>query len=258
MSPSIPSSIHPFIHPSSVSLSVLINHRCCLCHHGNWTCRTGLSGLHHNTSGCRATLKTHRPEPPPPPCTPSRRRAKPTKPHTSDSLRKRRPAKRHGDVLRCGRQLGEMKERRAEHLLGGGLEVLLPVHRAAGHGPAGAAQSGSSSQQMMEGGDVKLLSRGRRWCRRCRRRRRKERRRRCWSREKEEVVEEVLQATHRGLGLLDLLDLPPGRRHRAGGLRGETGGVVKTLLGVKARLHHHPPPPLAVSRRCSTLGLFFL
>lgn len=90
---------------------------------------------------------------------------------------------------------------------------------------------------------------------------REEREEEVWVKEKEEVVEkveeEVLQATHRGLGLLDLLDLPPGRRHRAGGLRGETGGVVKTLLGVKARLHHHPPPPLSVSRRCSTLGLFF-
>lgn len=48
--------------------------------------------------------------------------------------------------------------------------------------------------------------------------------------------------THRDLGLLDLLDLPPGGGQRAGGLWGETRGIVKTLLGVKARLHHHHLP----------------
>ena len=47
--------------------------------------------------------------------------------------------------------------------------------------------------------------------------------------------------THRDLGLLDLPDLPLGRRNRAGGLRGETGGIVKTLLSVEAGFHHHLP-----------------
>lgn len=57
--------------------------------------------------------------------------------------------------------------------------------------------------------------------------------------------------THSDLGLLDLLDLPLGRRNRAGGLRGETGGIIKTLLSVKARLHHHLP---LASSCFSTLG----
>lgn len=49
-----------------------------------------------------------------------------------------------------------------------------------------------------------------------------------------------LLGTHSDLGLLDLLDLPLGRRNGAGGLRGETGRIVKTLLSVKAGFHHHP------------------
>ena len=70
--------------------------------------------------------------------------------------------------------------------------------------------------------------------------------------------------THRDLGLLDLPDLPLGRRNRAGGLRGETGGIVKTLLSVEAGFHHHLPltysgkashSPLSLSLSFSLLSL---
>lgn len=67
-------------------------------------------------------------------------------------------------------------------------------------------------------------------------------------------------STHSDLGLLDLLDLPLGRRNRAGGLRGETGGIVKTLLSVKAGFHHHPSHLLLLlySGKASLSPLSFL
>lgn len=67
-------------------------------------------------------------------------------------------------------------------------------------------------------------------------------------------------STHSDLGLLDLLDLPLGGRNGAGGLRGETGGIVKTLLSVKAGFHHYPSHLLLLlySGKASLSPLSFL